>query len=83
TKLLPPTKLALREKSVMNRWVSSCCRRNSRFTRVYGGYFVYNWNGSSWVQIDGSVLEIAVQADGSPWVINEFGTVFRRVSKPK
>lgn len=47
---------------------------------VPGGYGIYKFNGSSWMQIDGGATRIAVDNSGNPWIINSVGTIFRRTN---
>ena len=42
---------------------------------------IYHYNPntpSSWDQVDGGAIAIAVGPDGQPWIVNKQGTIFRR-----
>jgi hypothetical protein len=42
-----------------------------------GNRGVYQWNGGNWTLRPGSGVEIAVQADGKPWVVQADGSIWR------
>lgn len=42
-------------------------------------YRPYYWSGTQFVGIDGSGVKIAVDATGSPWLVNAAGNVYRRI----
>jgi hypothetical protein len=43
-----------------------------------GGYGIYKWNGSSWIQYSsGAGIKVAGDAQGNPWVITSDNTVFQ------
>jgi hypothetical protein len=44
---------------------------------VAGGYGIYKWNGSGWTEFSGGAMRIAVERNGSPWVVNDAGDVYR------
>src|SRR5207237_1366525 len=41
-----------------------------------GGYDINRWNGTSWVQIPGGAMRIAVDNQGQAWVINSVGLIY-------
>lgn len=43
---------------------------------VPGGHSIYRWTGSSWQQVAGGAVDIAVDPSGNPWVVNSNGDVF-------
>ena len=43
-----------------------------------GGHNVYKWNGSGWSQIGGQGVKLAVAPNGTPWLINAEGSIYRR-----
>lgn len=43
---------------------------------VPGGYAIFRWNGSSWIQTDGGARRVAVAPNGRPWVVNDRGEVY-------
>jgi len=47
-----------------------------------GGFHIYFWNGSSWVQISGAGTRIAAGpgTDTQPWVVNSSNNIFHRNS---
>jgi hypothetical protein len=44
------------------------------------GAGIFRWNGANWDQTDGAATAVAVGSDGTPWVVNGGGQIFRRVS---
>ncbi|HEU0141057.1 MAG TPA: hypothetical protein VFQ79_15145 [Bryobacteraceae bacterium] len=44
---------------------------------VLGGFRVSRWNGSAWMHTNGGAVRIAVDREGSPWVVNDAGKIFR------
>ncbi|MEW6494476.1 MAG: tectonin domain-containing protein [Cyanobacteriota bacterium] len=50
------------------------------FASTPGGYGVYNWDGARWIKVEGGAVGVSVQPDGIPWVVNDAGEIFRRVS---
>lgn len=40
---------------------------------VPGGYGIYRWTGSTWQNIDGGAVRVAVNNSGAPWVVNDPG----------
>jgi hypothetical protein len=47
--------------------------------RGAGGYAIRRYNGSSWPEVGGAAIRIAVGEDGSVFVVNLLGQVFRRL----
>ena len=45
--------------------------------RVQGGFGVLRWAGQSRENVPGGAVRIAVDERGTPWVVNEAGTIFR------
>ncbi len=43
---------------------------------VPGGYGIYRWNGSSWVDQPGGATAIAVDPQGDPWVANSAHRIY-------
>jgi hypothetical protein len=39
---------------------------------------IFIWTGTVWEQVDGAGVAIAVQGNGTPWVVNAGGGIFRR-----
>jgi hypothetical protein len=56
-------------------WVLGCASGGS------GGYQIFSRNGSNWDLVEGAAVEIAVNSDGTPWVVNSEGTIFQRSGK--
>jgi hypothetical protein len=54
-------------------WVVGC-------NRVPGGFGIYSWNGTGWVQQPGGAVRITVSPDvigqGAAWVTNDVGQIF-------
>lgn len=48
---------------------------------VPGGFGIYHWNGAvnDWSPIIGGAVMIACSSQGSPWVVNDAGEIFRFV----
>lgn len=47
-------------------------------TQVTNGYNVIRWNGISWTEIPGGAgIHIAVDAKGTPWVVNKANAVYK------
>jgi len=46
---------------------------------VPGGYGIYRWDEphQNWANIAGGAVRVAVAADGTPWVVNDIGVIFR------
>lgn len=42
-----------------------------------GGNEIYRWSGREWVIVPGSAVKIAVAPDGTPWVIDAKGAVYK------
>ncbi len=42
-----------------------------------GGYGIYKRTDLTWTNINGGAVRIAVEKDGTPWVVNDAGTIFR------
>ena len=53
-------------------WVLGCASGGS------GGYQIFSRNGSNWDLVEGAATDIAVNSDGTPWVVNANGTIFQR-----
>ncbi|MCF8246033.1 MAG: hypothetical protein K9J37_04400 [Saprospiraceae bacterium] len=43
-----------------------------------GGNQIQRWTGTSWEEIDGGAVKIAVDGMGMPWVVNNDGQIFKR-----
>jgi len=43
---------------------------------VGGGYGIFRWTGSTWVQVPGGAVTIAVDSDGDPWVVNSSRQIY-------
>ncbi|MTJ46922.1 tectonin domain-containing protein [Dolichospermum sp. UHCC 0259] len=52
-------------------WLLGCANNGS------GGYEIFSRNGSNWDLVPGAAVEIAVDATGTPWIVNANGTIFR------
>ena len=46
--------------------------------KVAGGRTLATWSNGAWVSVDGGVTEIAIDASGIPWAINDSGVIMRR-----
>ncbi len=46
-------------------------------TAVAGGFSVFRWTGSTWVVVPGGAVDIAVDPNGDPWVVNSAHQIFR------
>jgi hypothetical protein len=48
---------------------------------VPGGYGIYRWNAAiaNWEPVPGGAVRVACGRDGTPWVVNDGGEIFRRV----
>jgi hypothetical protein len=50
-----------------------------------GGYYIYYWNGSSWVSVEGGATRIAaapagaINDNGQPWVVNTYQQILHRL----
>jgi hypothetical protein len=53
-------------------WVLGCASGGS------GGYQIFSRNGANWDLVEGAATDIAVNSDGTPWVVNADGTIFQR-----
>ncbi|MEY4509074.1 MAG: hypothetical protein RLZZ450_1196 [Pseudomonadota bacterium] len=47
--------------------------------RKAGGYGIHRFDGNTWQELGGAAVRVAVDRSGSPWVVNDAGTVFKRV----
>lgn len=47
---------------------------------VPGGFGIFKRTGSSWTQVGGGAVRIAVGDDGDPWVVNDTGTIYHRAN---
>lgn len=49
---------------------------------VYGGYGIFHWNATTWTweAVDGGAVRITIDDTHTPWVVNAFGNIFRRVN---
>ena len=45
-----------------------------------GGYGIFYWNGSGWIFAGGYAIRVSVAPDGTPWVVNNEGKIFRLVN---
>ncbi len=54
---------------VANGWITGT-------NPVYGGYGIFRWDGSKWIQMPGGALRIGGSYN-NPWVINIFQQIFR------
>lgn len=52
-------------------WVLGCANNGN------AGYEIFSRNGSNWDLVPGAAVEIAVDASGTPWLVNSNGTIFR------
>jgi hypothetical protein len=43
-----------------------------------GGYGIYSWSGSRWVKVDGAAVRVALDPQGSAYVINDANKVYKR-----
>ncbi len=43
-----------------------------------GGARIFKWANNDWTPIGGYAIAIAVAPNGVPWVVNSFGSIFRR-----
>jgi hypothetical protein len=56
-------------------WVIGCASASDGH-----GYEIWNWNsGSGWKKVNGGAVRIAVSGNGTPWVVNSKGDIFKRV----
>ncbi len=44
---------------------------------VPGGFGIYRWAGTGWAPMPGGAVRIAVDQDGTPWVVNDQHAVYR------
>ncbi|NEO28423.1 MAG: BPSL0067 family protein, partial [Kamptonema sp. SIO4C4] len=44
-----------------------------------GGYSIHRWTGSGWQQVGGGATRITVAPDGTPWLVNSVGKIYKRV----
>lgn len=44
---------------------------------VAGGFRIYKWNDSGWTNVAGGGVRIAVERDGTPWIVNDAGQIYR------
>lgn len=49
------------------------------FVPVPGGYGIFAFDGTTWVNVDGGATQVAVDSSGAPWLVNATGAVYRRV----
>jgi hypothetical protein len=42
------------------------------------GFSIHKWNGSDWTKIEGSAVCVDVESNGTPWVVNSLGQIFKR-----
>ena len=47
-------------------------------TKPASDYPIFYWDGKTWIKTDGIGVRIAVDPNGSPWVVNSAGQIFRR-----
>ena len=52
-------------------WLLGCANNGN------AGYQIFSRNGSNWDLVPGAAVEIAVDATGTPWIVNADGTIFR------
>lgn len=52
-------------------WLLGCANNGN------AGYEIFSRNGSNWDLVPGAAVEIAVDASGTPWLVNADGTIFR------
>ncbi len=45
--------------------------------RSDGGYGIWKWTGNQWQALPGGGVRIAVDPRGTPWVVNDRGTIFQ------
>ena len=43
-----------------------------------GNYEIFKWNGTTWNQVDGGAVRIAVSPGGTPWVVSANGSIWKR-----
>jgi hypothetical protein len=43
---------------------------------VPGGHGIFAWTGTSWAEIPGGAVHLAIGPDGSPWVTNSYNQIF-------
>ncbi len=55
-----------------NVWVVGCDTPDAAGNRK-----IYQWDGNTWIPQPGSGVEIAVQADGKPWLLQADGSIWR------
>jgi len=48
--------------------------------KTRGGYHIYKWTGSDW-EGWGGAINIALEPDGTPWVVNESNDIYRFVNR--
>ena len=53
-------------------WVLGCASGGS------GGYQIFSRNGSNWDLVEGAATDIAVNSDGTPWVVSSDGKIFQK-----
>jgi len=47
---------------------------------VIGGYGIYRWDGRNWeIVSDDGAVRIDVDPQGNPWIVNDNGSIYRRV----
>jgi peptidoglycan hydrolase-like protein with peptidoglycan-binding domain len=49
-------------------------------TPIFDGFGVQRWNGSAWISADGWATRIALESNGTPWVIGSGNAIYRRTS---
>jgi hypothetical protein len=46
----------------------------------FGGYAIYRWDGRNWELVsDDGAVRIDVDPQGNPWIVNDNGSIYRRV----
>jgi len=43
-----------------------------------GDYYIFSWNGAKWDMIPGVAVRIAVEPDGTPWIVNKGKQIYKR-----
>lgn len=47
---------------------------------VNGGHSIYEYTNQTFTKVAGGAIDVAVAPDGTPWVVNSYGTIFKRVN---
>jgi hypothetical protein len=68
----PGCAVAIANAGKDNVWVIGCDAPDSE-----GNHGIYRWNGESWITVPGRGVEIALQSDGTAWLLTADGGIWR------